>query len=71
MGTLRGNQRKQVRGYDCHARLGNDFYEFDEKNYCLIGRRHHQKFSLGDPIKIKVARANLAKEQLDFVLAET
>ena len=51
--------------------LGNDFYEFDEKNYCLIGRRHHQKFSLGDPIKIKEARANLAKKQLDFVLAET
>ena len=50
--------------------LGNDFYEFDEKNYCLSGRRHHQKFSLGDPIKIKVARANLAKKQLDFVLAE-
>ena len=50
--------------------LGNDLYEFDEKNYCLIGRRHHQKFSLGDPIKIKVARANLAKKQLDFVLAE-
>ena len=50
--------------------LCNDFYEFDEKNYCLIGRRHHQKFSLGDPIKIKVARANLAKKQLDFVLAE-
>lgn len=50
--------------------LGNDFYEFDEKNYCLIGRRHHQKFTLGDPIKIKVARANLAKKQLDFVLAE-
>ena len=35
--------------------LGNDYYEFDEKNYCLIGRRHHQKFSLGDPIQIKVA----------------
>ena len=50
--------------------LGNDFYEFDEKNYCLIGRRHHQKFSLGDPIKIKVARANQAKKQLEIVLAE-
>lgn len=50
--------------------LGNDYYEFDEKNYCLIGRRHHQKFSLGDPVKIKVARANLEKKQLDFVLAE-
>ena len=50
--------------------LDNDYYEFDEKNYCLIGRRYHQKFSLGDAIKIKVARANLEKKQLDFVLAE-
>ena len=50
--------------------LGDDYYEFDEKNYCLIGRRHHRKFSLGDPVKIKVARANLEKKQLDFTLAE-
>ena len=50
--------------------LGNDYYEFDEKNYCLIGRRHHRKFSLGDPVKIKVARTNLEKKQLDFVLAD-
>ena len=50
--------------------LGNDYYDFDEKNYCLIGRRHHKKFCLGDPIKIKVARTNLEKKQLDFILAE-
>ena len=50
--------------------LDNDYYEFDEKNYCLIGRRHHQKYSLEDPIRIKVAKANLAKKQLDFTLAE-
>lgn len=50
--------------------LGNDYYEFDEKNYCLIGRRHHRKFSLGDPVKIKVARANLEKKQLDFTLVD-
>ena len=37
--------------------LGDDYYDFDEKNYCLIGRRHHKKFSLGDPVTIKVARA--------------
>ena len=48
--------------------LGNDLNDFDEKNYCLIGRRHHQKFSLGDPVQIKVARANLEKKQLDFIL---
>ena len=50
--------------------LDDDFYEFDEKNYCLIGRRNHRKFSLGDPVKIKVARANLEKKQLDFTLAD-
>ena len=50
--------------------LGDDYYDFDEKNYCLIGRRHHKKFSLGDPVTIKVARANLEKKQLDFALVE-
>ncbi len=50
--------------------LGEDYFEFDEKNYCLIGRKHHKKFSLGDPVKIQVARANLEKKQLDFTLVE-
>ena len=50
--------------------LGDDYYDFDEKNYCLIGRRHHKKFSLGDPVTIKVARAILEKKQLDFALVE-
>ena len=50
--------------------LGDDYYDFDEKNYCLTGRRHHKKFSLGDPVTIKVARANLEKKQLDFALVE-
>lgn len=50
--------------------LGDDYYDFDEKNYCLIGRKHRRKYSLGDPINIKVARANLEKKQLDFTLAD-
>ena len=50
--------------------LDDDYYEFDERNYCLVGRRHHHKFQLGDPITIKVARANVEKRQLDFTLAE-
>ena len=48
--------------------LDDDYYEFDEKNYCLRGRRKNKTFSLGDAITIKVARANLEKKQLDFVL---
>ncbi|WP_027454715.1 ribonuclease R [Xylanibacter brevis] len=50
--------------------LDGDYYEFDERNYCLVGRRHHQKYQLGDAIRIKVARANIEKRQLDFVLAD-
>ena len=50
--------------------LDDDYYDFDEKAYCLTGRRYHKKYSLGDPIRIKVVRANLERKQLDFALVE-
>lgn len=48
--------------------LDDDFYEFDEKTYSLIGRRKKRRYRLGDPITVKVARANLERKQLDFAL---
>ena len=50
--------------------LDDDYYEFDEKNYCLMGRRNKQQYRLGDAITIKVARANLERKQLDFMLVK-
>ena len=50
--------------------LDDDYYEFDEKNYCLIGRRSKRQYRLGDPITIRVAQANLERKQLDFQLVE-
>ena len=50
--------------------LDDDYYEFDEKNYCLVGRRHRYKYSLGDTVRIKVSRADLEKKQLDFDLVK-
>ena len=50
--------------------LDDDYYDFDERNYCLVGRRHHNVYQLGDPIRITVAAANLEKKQLDFAIAE-
>lgn len=50
--------------------LDDDFYEFDEKNYCLRGRRNKKVYQLGDPLKIQVARANLERKQLDFAIAK-
>ena len=50
--------------------LGDDYYDFDERNFCLKGRRHHHRYQLGDAIRIQVARADLEKKQLDFTVAE-
>lgn len=50
--------------------LDDDYYDFDEKNYLLVGRRHHHKYQLGDAIRIKVAQANLEKRQLDFTIVK-
>lgn len=49
--------------------LDDDYYTFDDKNYCLVGRRYHKRYQLGDEITVKVAKANLDKKQLDFVIA--
>ena len=50
--------------------LDDDYYEFDEKNYCLRGRRTRRTYSLGDELTVKVAKANLERKQLDFALAD-
>ena len=50
--------------------LGDDYYDFDERNFCLKGRRHHHRYQLGDAIRIQVAKADLEKKQLDLTVAE-
>ncbi len=49
--------------------LDDDFYELDEKNYRLVGRRTKREYRLGQPVSIQVSRANLDRKQLDFILA--
>ena len=49
--------------------LDDDFYELDEKNYRLVGRRSKREYRLGQPVSIQVARANLDRKQLDFTFA--
>ena len=48
--------------------LLDDYYEFDERNFCLVGRRYHKRYGLGDKVRIRVERANLERRQLDFAL---
>jgi ribonuclease R len=46
----------------------NDYYHFDEKNLCYIGRKTKRKFSLGDKVMVEVKKADMVKKQLDFML---
>ena len=48
--------------------LVGDYYDFDEKNYALVGRKSHKRYALGDRVKIKVARADLENRRLDYAL---
>lgn len=50
--------------------LADDYYDFDDKNFCLIGRRHNVRYTLGDVVRVRVARTNLEKKQLDFALID-
>jgi len=50
--------------------LADDYYDFDERNYCLIGRRHNNRYRLGDIVKVQVARADVNRRMLDFALVD-
>ena len=48
--------------------IGDDFYEFDEEEYMIIGRHTGRKFEIGDVVRVEVAQANLSRRQLDYRL---
>ncbi len=50
--------------------LADDYYDFDDKNYCLVGRKYNHRYRLGDSVKVQVARADLQRKQLDFVIVD-
>jgi ribonuclease R len=50
--------------------LADDFYEYDEENYCIKGRSTGKIYTLGDKVNIEVVKADLQKKQLDFKLAD-
>jgi ribonuclease R len=51
--------------------LGDDYYEYDEENYCIRGRSTGKVYTLGDKVTIEVVKADLQKKQLDYRLVST
>ena len=54
------------RGSRGSRRSRGEFFDFDEKNFCLVGRESHHRFQIGDRIRIRVARTNLERKTVDF-----
>jgi len=48
--------------------LDDDYYIFDEENYQVVGKRHGNKYRMGDTVSIMVKKADLTRKQIDFVL---
>jgi ribonuclease R len=46
--------------------MHDDYYYFDEDNYCVTGRMNDKKYTLGDKVRIKVLRSDLERKQIDF-----
>ena len=50
--------------------MSGDYYEFDEKNYRLIGRSRNRTYQLGDKVTVQIARADLVRKQLDLAIVD-
>ncbi|RLD67908.1 MAG: ribonuclease R [Bacteroidetes bacterium] len=60
----------KIEGMISLREMDDDFYVFNEKEYSIIGQSYGNKYTIGDKLKIQIARANLQRKQLDFILVE-
>ena len=58
----------KVEGMVMLREIKEDFFIYDEKNYCLIGKATRKKFTLGDKVRIKVSKTNLEQKLIDYTL---
>jgi ribonuclease R len=49
--------------------LGDDYYQHDADGHLLEGRRHGQRYRLGDEVRVEVVRVDLNRRQLDLRVA--
>jgi len=50
--------------------LPDDYYQYHEKQYCLVGERTHKTFRIGDQVKVRVDRVDVERRHIDFGLLD-
>ena len=61
----------EISQYKCEgmirlSNLADDFYEYDQHNLCIVGRRTRKKYQLGDIIEVVVKDADVLKRQVSL-----
>lgn len=46
--------------------LEDDFYEYDEKNFCLVGKQNKRMITLGDEVKVQVVKTDIDRRTIDL-----
>lgn len=64
-------EQNKIEGMVALRDMGDDFYAFDNESYSVIGHRSARRFTLGDIVRIRIKRADLARKQLDFEMVGT
>jgi ribonuclease R len=52
------------------ADMDDDYYEYDEKNFCIVGRRRRKIYTLGDQVRVKIKKTDIDKRLIDLVFAK-
>ncbi len=58
----------KVEGMVMLREIKEDYFIYDEKNFCLVGKATRKKFTLGDKVRIKVYKTNLEQKLIDYTL---
>ena len=63
-------KKTKIEGMVALKDMDDDFYEFNEKSFSIIGKSNKKKYQLGDDVEVQVIRTNLQRKQLDMMLVE-
>lgn len=48
------------------ADMGDDYYNYDEENFCVLGERTKKMYKIGDSVRIKVVNVDIDRKEIDF-----
>lgn len=52
------------------ADMKDDFYEYDERNYRVIGRRRNKIYRLGDAVQVRIKKTDIDRRTIDLTFEQ-